>query len=352
MSITQCLDELFLKAFTSNPCPMAISELNNGKYIEVNDALLSTLGYLREDVVGKTSQELGIFFDISSRRKAIQIMNSQGFLRNLETRIRCKNSNIINGVFNAEFITIQDKTYLLTVMNDITAKKQLDQEVLRLDKLNLIGQLSAGITHEVRNPLTTVRGFLQFLIKKPEYAHHSSYFDLMISELDRANSIISDFLSITKSTPLNSKYILQDLRTLLERIKPLIETDALEKHNQLLYYIADTPRIVINEMEIRQLMLNLVRNGFDAMPSGGTLTIKTFVQDNHVVLVVNDQGKGIDKTIFDKLGTPFLTTKDNGTGLGLAVCYEIAHRHNAKIKINTSSQGTTFEVHFPINQTN
>ena len=102
------------------------------------------------------------------------------------------------------------------------------------------------------------------------------------------------------------------------------------------------------EYEVRQLLLNLVRNGFDAMPSGGTLIIKIFCQDNHVVLAVQDQGKGIDKPILDKLGTPFLTTKDNGTGLGLAVCYEIAHRHNATVNVDTSSSGTTFEVHFPI----
>ncbi|MCP6429119.1 ATP-binding protein, partial [Klebsiella pneumoniae] len=90
------------------------------------------------------------------------------------------------------------------------------------------------------------------------------------------------------------------------------------------YCIADTPVILINEMEIRQMVFNLVQNGFDAMPMGGTLTLKTFSQDRHVVLVVQDHGTGIDETILDKLGTPFLTTKDHGTGLGLAVCYGIA----------------------------
>lgn len=350
MSTLQNLDGLFLKAFMSNPCPMAISEINDGKYIEVNDALLQTLGYHKEDVIGKTTRELGIFVDINEREKAIQTMKDQGRLQEFEILIKCKNNRIINGVFNAEFFTNQGITYLLTVMNDVTAKKQLEQEVIRLEKLNLIGQMSAGISHEVRNPMTTVRGFLQLLIKHPEYAPHKDYFELMISELDRANLIISDFLSITKSNTLNTKYVLQDLRVLLEKIKPLLEADASEKNNQLLYCITDTPRIIINETEIRQMIFNLARNGFDAMPSGGTLTIKTFRQDNHVILVVQDQGKGIDKTVLDKLGTPFLTTKDNGTGLGLAVCFGIAHRHKATIHVSTNLQGTTFEVHFPICQ--
>lgn len=339
--------DLFLKSFISNPCPMAISEVADGKYIEVNNSLVQTLGYLKEEVIGKTTEELGIFVDINERKKAIHIMKTLGYLRNFETLIRCKDNTIINGVFNAEFITIQGNLFLLTVMNDITAKRQLEHEVIRLEKLHLIAQMSAGISHEVRNPMTTVRGFLQLLMKKPEYAHHIDYFELMISELDRANIIISDFLSITQSNPLNYEYVLQDLNTVLGRIKPLIQADALEKNCQLLYCLSETPQILLNAKEIHQMVLNFSRNSFDAMPSGGTLTVKTFHQNNHVILAVQDQGKGIDKAILGKLGTPFLTTKSNGTGLGLAVCYGIAHRHKAKIEVKTGSHGTTFEVHFP-----
>lgn len=348
MCTLQNLDELFIKAFISNPCPMAISEITDGKYIEVNNALLYTLGYSRDEVIGKTTQELGIFDDISQRQEAIRKMKTDGYLRNFETLIRCKSGRIINGVFNAEFITIESKVYLLTVMIDVTAQRQLTREIMRLERLNVIGQMSAGISHEVRNPMTTVKGFLQLFAKKTEYAQYEDVFQLMISELDRANSIISDFLSIAKADPLNSKYTLQNLNQVLERIKPLIDADALEKRIQILYCITDTPKIILYENEIRQLLLNLTRNGFDAMPDGGTLTIETFCKDNYVILTVQDNGKGIDKSILDKLGTPFLTTKVNGTGLGLAVCYGIAHRHNANIHVITKSTGTTFEVRFPI----
>lgn len=346
MRSKESLDELFKKSFMFNPCPMAISDIDDGKYVAVNDALLYTLGYDKEDVIGKTSLELGIM-DSGDRKKAIQLIKSLGRLRDFEILIRCKNNKPIHGVFNAEFITIQGQPYLLSVMTDITVKRQLEQDFIYLEKLNLISQMSAGISHEIRNPMTTVRGFLQFFMQKPAYAYHRNYFELMISELDRVNAIISDFLSITTSDPLNSAYTLQDLQELLEQLRPVIEANALEKRNRMLYCLANTPKIMINEKEIQQMILNLVRNGFDAMPVGGTLIIKTFLLENHVVLAIQDQGKGIDKMILQKLGTPFLTTKDYGTGLGLAVCYGIAHRHKAKINVATSPQGTTFEVHFP-----
>lgn len=347
MNIEEHLDGLFVKAFMSNPCPMAISEIYSGRYIIVNAALLQTLGYLKTEVIGKTTKELDIFANFSDRNKAIEIMQEYGCLKDFEAHIKCKNGSIIIGVFNAEYIKIDCKAFLLTVMHDVTAKKLLEREIIRLEKFNLIGQLAGGISHEVRNPMTTVRGFLQFLAQKPEYTKHIEYFNLMISELDRANSIISDFLSISKNNPFN-KYVLQNLQELLNRIKPLIETDALEKGIQLLYCTTKTPEIFGNEHELRQMIFNLVHNGIDAMPSGGTLTLRAFRQDDNVVLAVQDQGKGIDKSIIDRLGTPFLTTKDNGTGLGLAMCYGIAQRHNATIHVATSSQGTTFEVHFPI----
>lgn len=350
MQITQNLDALFLKAFMSNPCPMAISIISDGTYIVVNDALLNTLGYCQEEVIGKTSLELGIFFNSSERHKAIQLLKAYGYLKNFETCISCKSGKLITGVFNAEIITIGSKPYLLTIMNNITAERKFEQEFIRLERLNLIGQMSAGISHEIRNPMTTVRGFLQFFMKKPEYAHHREYFKLMIGELDKANSIIANFLSITESDPLNSNYIEQELNELLVRIKPLIEAHALESHNQLLYCLTDTPKILINETEVRQMIFNLVQNGFEAMPLGGTLTIKVFYQEQHVVLMIQDQGKGIDQVVLNKLGTPFLTTKDNGTGLGLAVCYGIAYRHKAKINVTTSPQGTSFEIHFPVYQ--
>jgi len=129
---------------------------------------------------------------------------------------------------------------------------------------------------------------------------------------------------------------------------PLLMSEAHCTGNDLRVYPGELPDIEMDEKDIRQLLLNLARNAFEAMEDGGTLTIRTSAAGGEVVLAVGDTGKGIPKKILDKLGTPFLTTKENGTGLGLAVCYRIAERHGARIVVDTSPQGATFSVRFKI----
>ena len=120
----------------------------------------------------------------------------------------------------------------------------------------------------------------------------------------------------------------------------------LMKISKLKLTQSKVPNLQLNRNEIRQLILNLYRNGLEAMESGKTLTIRTYMENDDVVLAIEDQGSGIKPEVLEKLGTPFFSTKDNGTGLGLGVCYGIAARHNAKIDIETSSSGTTFFVRF------
>jgi len=192
--------------------------------------------------------------------------------------------------------------------------------------------------------MTTVRGFLQLLNKNDEYEKYSDIFHLMIEELDRANSIISEFLSMgnTRSTDLQTL----DLNEIIHDLAPLMMADALSKDKYIQCETSEIPRLRLNRDEIRQLLLNLTRNGIEAMGPGKGLIIKTYQEDDCVVLAVVDHGEGIKPEVLEKLGTPFFTTKDNGTGLGLGVCYAIAARHQAKIDIKTGDEGTTFFVRF------
>jgi signal transduction histidine kinase len=204
--------------------------------------------------------------------------------------------------------------------------------------------MAAGISHEIRNPMTTVRGFLQLLNNKDECKAFNEYFELMIEELDRANAIISEFLSMgnTRTTDLHDL----DLNLIIYDILPLLHADAFNQSKQLQIETTDIPCLRLNRNEIRQLILNLFRNGLEAMDCGKVLTIKTYQENGCVVLAIEDQGVGIEPDVLEKLGTPFFSTKDNGTGLGLGVCYAICARHNAKIEIQTSKDGTTFYVKF------
>lgn len=227
---------------------------------------------------------------------------------------------------------------------DITKKLMMEQEMARLERFHLIGQMAAGIGHEIRNPMTAVRGFLQLLGAKEEYSRHREYFDLMINELDRANFIINEYLSLARNKPLDLVEL--NLNAILEVLAPLISAEALNAGMDAAIETGNIPRILLNENEIRQLILNLVKNGLEAMKPGGRLLIRTFPGDGEVVLLVGDQGPGIKPDLLKKIGTPFLTTKEKGTGLGLAVCYGIASRHNAAITVETGPMGTNFFVRF------
>lgn len=231
--------------------------------------------------------------------------------------------------------------------NRVEAERKLfmlEREVSKLERLNLIGQLAAGLGHEVRNPMTTIRGFLQMLRSKDDLLTYKNYFDLMIEELDRTNSIITDFLSLAKHKP--KKLQRQHLNDLLENLYTLLQADAYSQGKKCIFEPGDIPEIDIDVNEITQLVLNLARNGLEAMPQNGCLIIRTFMEGSDIILSVQDEGKGIDAEHLTKLGTPFFTTKENGTGLGLPLCYTIANRHNAQIKVKSGSTGTTFFVRF------
>jgi signal transduction histidine kinase len=222
----------------------------------------------------------------------------------------------------------------------------MEKEMSRMENLHLVGQMAAGIAHEIRNPMTTVRGFLQTFMRRKEYAQIHSQLGLMVTELDRANSIITEYLALARTKPLDLSP--HSLNEIIASLLPLMESDALLHEKWVVSQLsADLPQLLLDAQEMRQLILNLVRNGLEAMARGGRLTIGTVAERDHVILFVQDQGSGIPAEVLAKLGTPFLTTKDNGTGLGLPICYSIAHRHNAQIDVKTGDSGTTFSVKFP-----
>ena len=226
----------------------------------------------------------------------------------------------------------------------ITNFSRFEQEMVRIDWLNLVGQMAPGIAHQLRNRMTGVRGFLQMINEREEFLAHRDYIKLMLGELDAANSIISQFLFLTKRK--GEDLTLQNLNTLLESLLPLIKAEAADTGKDIFIQLEDVPDLMLNEKEIQHLTLNLVRNGLEAMPEGGHLTLRTAGTEEYVVLSVQDQGTGIDPNTMNQLGTPFFTTKPEGTGLGLATCYTIARKHNARMIIETGPAGTTFHVRF------
>jgi two-component system, sporulation sensor kinase E len=226
--------------------------------------------------------------------------------------------------------------------------KQMDKEVARLDRFNLIGQMAASIGHEVRNPMTTIRGFLQYFGMKSEFSMYGEEFNIMINEIDRANEIITEFLSLAKTNAVSLTQ--SSLNDFIKAIYPLLKATALEKGHNMELELDDVDDLLLDEKEIRQIILNLVYNAFEAIVGHGIVRIKTYQEGDSVVLVIQDNGCGIAQEVLKQLGTPFVTTKETGTGLGLSVCYRIVERHNAKLEVETSALGTTFFIIFNIPQ--
>ena len=183
-----------------------------------------------------------------------------------------------------------------------------------MEQLNVIGAMAASIGHEVRNPMTTVRGFLQYLGQKNDLENYKGHFNLMIDELDRANSIITEFLSLAKNKAMDFKRI--KLNELITEFYPVFQPAALLNRCNIEIDIEEVPAVWIDKPSIRQLILNMVRNAIEAMTEGGTIKIGLRNREGKVVMFIEDQGIGIPIDFMDKLGTPFLTSKEAGLGLG------------------------------------
>ncbi|WP_088189208.1 ATP-binding protein [Desulfosporosinus sp. FKA] len=317
-------------------CFFAINE--NWQISFVNSAAESIFGRSRNELLGKKLTEV---FEVNQ----IAMENYQHVMIQKETvHFEVISENLGNKWLEISAYPVQHG--LTCYFRDITSRKVGEKEIARLDRLNLVGQMAAGIGHEIRNPMTTVRGYLQLLEEKPEYSSQKQIFELMISELDRANSIISEFLSLARTK--QTKLELQNLNDVLFSLYPLLEADTFNQNKQIEYIPGDIPNLLLNKKEITQMVLNLVRNGLEAMKDRGRLKIRTFLKGNQVVFTVEDEGSGIPKDDLTKVGTPFFTTKEHGTGLGLATCFKIAETHKAKIDIDTGPQGTKFIISFSV----
>ncbi|KAF1083988.1 Sporulation kinase E [Sporotomaculum syntrophicum] len=319
-----------------------------GKILFANKTSESIFGWVNEEVIGKPLEHLKLDKRVSNKFFEFLATTSQtgkSFLEAEWTFINQKGEE--KHVFSTFFPihSVVGKQEFICMDIDITEKKRYEAEMYRLDQLKLTGQMAAGIAHEIRNPMTTVRGLLQLMRDKQEFQAYKSQFDLMINEIDGANAIITEFLALSKTKPAETEMC--SLNDLIAKIYPIIQADAYANNMQLSFEPGEVPLLQLNADEIIQLVLNLCRNGLEAMPAGGHLSLKTYQAGQHVVLSVGDEGTGIADENLSMLGKPFFSTKANGTGLGLASCYSIAARHHSVIDYATSPGGTTFFVCFP-----
>lgn len=341
-------EERFRRSFDHAPIGMAIVDLN-GKCLKVNRTLCSIIGYSKQELL-----ELGLK-DITHPDDLETDLNSMDRLKNriachyfLEKRYIHKQGSIVWALLGVSLVHNEagKPLYFISQIEDITDKKKLEQlreqqnELLdRTDKLSTIGQFAASIAHEIRNPLTTIRGFIQLLSEK-HTSDPQGYYPIILDELDRANEIISDFLALSKNRTIEKKMC--NLNDIIHTLYPILSAEAnLQGHTMVLDLDESISDLLLDDKEIKQLLLNIIRNGMEAMDVSGTLTIVTRENEGKVALQISDTGCGIPEAKMAQLFEPFYTTKEKGTGLGLVVCLNIVEKHGGTLTLQSEENHGT-----------
>ncbi|MFA9557051.1 ATP-binding protein [Evansella sp. AB-rgal1] len=232
------------------------------------------------------------------------------------------------------------------VIRDITEKKRTEEKLLNAEKLSLLGEMAAGIAHEIRNPLTVVSGYIQFLRKKND--NETDKYDIMLSELKRIDSIMSELLVLGK--PQAVDYKSQQIPTIFEEVLSLYEvqceTKSIVVHKD---FQKKLPPVSCEKNHLKQVFINLVKNAMEAMPDGGEITVSVKMKNHNTLsIIVQDTGIGISPSIIEKLGDPFFSTKRDGTGLGLMISKRIIESHHGKLQIESEvKKGTKLEILLP-----
>ncbi|WP_051633521.1 ATP-binding protein [Bacillus sp. UNC41MFS5] len=229
------------------------------------------------------------------------------------------------------------------VLKDITLIKKERQ--LLSEKQAVAGQLAAGIAHEIRNPITAIKGFLQLMAR--DYHGEPMYYDIVESEVARIEVILKELMVL--ATPIKKKYEKLTITSLLDQVLALMESQMLLNNIQVekkFSYLKEA--ILGDENQLKQVFINYIKNAIEAMPDGGRILIEgSITAGKRVQIRIIDQGCGIPPEMINRINEPFYTTKEYGTGLGMPVSFQIIEEHKGKVNITSSTNGTCIEVSLP-----
>ncbi|MNJ47509.1 Sporulation kinase E [compost metagenome] len=234
----------------------------------------------------------------------------------------------------------------ICISRDMTEHNRMEELLRRSEKLTTVGQLAAGVAHEIRNPLTTLRGFLQ--MQHRSKAINPLHTDIMLSELDRINLIVSEFLILAK--PQAVQFQTKDVRFTLGDVVSLLDSEAhLHNIEFRVHFSQEAILVHCEENQLKQVFINILKNAMEAMPAGGQITLMLYSDEPHLAVIrVIDEGEGITKERMQKLGEPFYTNKEKGTGLGLMISQRIIEGHKGSLQIDSEvGSGTVVTITLP-----
>ncbi|MFB5191286.1 PAS domain S-box protein [Alicyclobacillus fastidiosus] len=242
---------------------------------------------------------------------------------------------------------------LIGTAQDITQRIHTEEALRKSDKLAIVGQLAAGIAHEIRNPLTVLKGLLHLLESDTLDRHqYAQYRPLIWESLNQIEFTTGEMLVLAKPQPKVCST--QNVIRIVQEVAALLHAEALLHNVQLLYMpTTDDLPIQCNEIQIKQVCTNIIKNALEAMPTGGTLKISVQRQDNRVSIAFVDNGHGIPRKRMMKLGEPFYTTKEKGSGLGLTISNKILSDHGGSMRIDSEvKKGTKVTIELPLHLAN
>ncbi|MCH1626667.1 ATP-binding protein [Ferdinandcohnia quinoae] len=328
--------------------PESVIIHQNNQIVYVNKSAVKLVGaYSKSEVEGKSIYEFTLQdYKERVKERMVVVLKEERPLSSNEYKIKRLDGRKIFFEASSLHIMFGGKDAILTIGKDVTSRKQRTEQLLqKSEKLALVGQMAAGLAHEIRNPLTSIKGFIQLF--KSNY-NRNEYYDLVLAELDRINLILGEFLVLAKPTAVIFKET--NIKTIIKDVVTLVNTQSILNNVQIFVeFDTNIPPVSCEENQLKQVFINIIKNAIEAMPTGGIIEVKVNVKsESEITISIVDQGIGIPAERLQTLGEPFYTTKEKGTGLGLMTCFKIIENHNGHIHVTSEvNQGTTFEVILP-----
>ncbi len=337
----------FNKIFNNNPALMAISRLPERVISDVNQAFLAKTEFSKDEIIGKTSKELGLFYQPEKQKKVADELEKNGFIHDLELNLKTKSGKILNGLFSGEIIESQGKKYFLTVMTDITAQKQ--SELLATKANRTKSEFLANMSHEIRTPLNGIIGFTDLLQNTPLDETQQKYLDNANKSARLLLEIINDILDFSKieAGKLDLEIVKTDILELIEHSVDIIKHSTSKKGLELSLNIgSNIPRFAfVDPLRLKPILINLLSNAIKFTEKGEVELKVRFIKPEdsenigQFTFSVRDTGTGIKKENLEKLfkafsqGDASTTRKFGGTGLGLVISNMLAEKMGSRIEV-------------------
>jgi PAS domain S-box-containing protein len=314
----------------------------------VNDKFCEISKYTKEELHGQDYQILNSGFHPSGYFQDILQTLREGKVWKGEILNKAKDgTKYWVDTTMVPFVDESGNTYKhISIQYDITEKMRTEETLRKTEKLSMVGELAAGIAHEIRNPLTTIKGFVQ-LLSQSEESKNLLYSDIILEEIDRINFIVSEFMVFAK--PQTYYFSECNITEILDSVIKFLEAEAVLK-NVIINYDNSFENVFISgeKNQLKQVFLNVIKNGIEAMPNGGVISVSITSSHSEITVTIKDNGIGMSEDQIRKLGEPFFTTKDTGNGLGLMVSYKIIQNHKGNITVHSDmNNGTNFVITFP-----